>query len=79
MEEHMNALARIQVQPNAKPAPEYVPMRVSYVVITRPGADLKWWEQARFDDPIAASNYCIFLRQTATNPGFECMFLPSVR
>lgn len=59
--------------------PDYIPMRVSHVVISRPGPDLQWWEQARFDSPTAASNYCIFLRRTATNPGFECMFIEEGR
>jgi len=54
---------------------EYTPMRVSHIVISRAAANSKWWECARFDDPISASNYCIFLRKKATNPGFECMFL----
>lgn len=59
--------------------PDYTKMRVSHVVISRPGPDLKWWEQARFDSPNAASDYCIFLRRTATNPGFECMFIEEGR
>lgn len=71
--------AELQRREPAPKAVEYVPMRVSYVVVSRPGPDLKWWEQARFDDPTAASDYCIFLRKHATNPGFECLFMPSVQ
>lgn len=57
----------------------YTPMRVSHVVISRPGPNLRWRECARFDDPISASDYCIFLRSRATNPGFECAFLEEGR
>lgn len=54
---------------------EYTPMRVSHIVISRPSCSSRWWECARFDDPISASNYCIFLRKRANDPEFQVMFI----